>query len=727
MSRPAAHATRAHLPADPHAPQPGAPQSDVPQPHTAASYGSAYDQDLLRQRLRESEDTLRAIRLGETDALLVHGPDGPRVYTLVTADQSYRTLVEQMREAALILSEEGTILYCNARLGVLIGGPAPLARALADLAVPEDREAVAAMLARAGSGDAHGEVRLARSDGKAVSVNLSVSQLRSGTFTGLAAVATDLTEQKRRERAVERERLTNAVLEFAGTAILVCDEAGRIVRGNHAALVLCGEPVIGCNFADALPIGVTYDQLRESKEEAREVKLCRPHQAELCLLVSARRIGNGAPEDGWWVVTLADLTERERLREAEQRARDRLQGLQEVTAGLSAAASPDQVATVMVGAGRSCLGATAGMVALLTDDGCALRIVAAAGYPESLIEQCSSFAADAEGAIALALRSQQITPFASSAERLRRFGGSGPIGLEAGLVAPLVIDGRNLGVLTFSYAAEHAWANEELALTAALAQQCAQALERAQLYASEHAARAAAEEANRTKSDFLNVMSHELRTPLNSVLGYADLLLMEVKGSLTESQKLPVERIRASALHQLSLVEEILGYARLEAGSEHLRLTAVDVGQLVRDVAEFIGPEASRRSIAITVDLAQDAELKLISDPCKLRQILLNLAANGMKFTRAGSVRLAAAWDADGWLCVHVQDTGPGIPQEDLPRIWEPFTQLDSSATREFGGAGLGLAIVRRLVEFVGGRITVDSALGQGSTFTVRLPKKPPL
>jgi PAS domain S-box-containing protein len=238
--------------------------------------GEAAELETLRARLQDAEETLRAIRHGEADALLVTGSEGPQVYTLVTADQSYRTLVEQMRDAALILSGDGAILYCNARLGALLGyaAAAPAGRRFLDLVAPESRAAVGALLASGARGEAAEEARLTRCDGGAVPVQLSVGPIHTGGFSGLALTASDLTERKRRERAAERERLTDAVLEFAGTAILVCDAAGTIIRCNPAAVELCGGGLIGRAFEEVLPVGVLYAELRHlGAEEQREARL----------------------------------------------------------------------------------------------------------------------------------------------------------------------------------------------------------------------------------------------------------------------------------------------------------------------------------------------------------------------------------------------------------------------------------------------------------------------
>ena len=271
----------------------------------------------------ESQETVRAIRLGEIDALVMETPEGPRVYTLVSADESYRTLVEQMAEAALILNESGLILYSNVRLSVILARPhASLAgHHLADLALAEDRPALVELLAEAAGGQAAAEIRFLGEADEPVPIRVSASPLRSPGFAGLAVVAADLSEQKRRDRAAEQERLTEAVLQSAGTGILVCDSRGTVIRANLEARSFCGGEVVGRPFEAAVPAGVTFPELAAGGGEYTQPLTLRAGGGDdRIVLLGARRIGE-APDGGWWVVTLADVTARERLIAAEQEAR----------------------------------------------------------------------------------------------------------------------------------------------------------------------------------------------------------------------------------------------------------------------------------------------------------------------------------------------------------------------------------------------------------------------
>jgi signal transduction histidine kinase len=229
-----------------------------------------------------------------------------------------------------------------------------------------------------------------------------------------------------------------------------------------------------------------------------------------------------------------------------------------------------------------------------------------------------------------------------------------------------------------------------------------------------------AQEASRTKSEFLAVMSHELRTPLNAIIGYTDLLELGISGAVSEPQREHLDRIKASSQHLLELVNDILTFSRLEAGREEVHPEPVDYVDLVREVAALAEPLADRKHLSLRVE-APEHPCPGETDARKVRQILLNLLSNATKFTDQGGVRLEAE-ESEDRIIFRVRDTGIGIPRERLAQIWEPFWQVEQSQTRTADGTGLGLSVVRRLTNLLGGRVDVASTPGEGSAFTVSLP-----
>ena len=236
-----------------------------------------------------------------------------------------------------------------------------------------------------------------------------------------------------------------------------------------------------------------------------------------------------------------------------------------------------------------------------------------------------------------------------------------------------------------------------------------------------HEAKEAAEAANRAKSEFLATMSHELRTPLGIILGYTDLLLEGTFGPLGETQTDPLGRIERSARELLDLITAVLDLSRLEAGRLPLVTQETQVAALLQEIEAETQTlqELSRLTFAWDIE---EPLLRFSTDPGKLKVVLKNLIGNAVKFTKAGGITVAAR-PHQGGVELRVTDTGIGIPQEELRVIFEPFRQIEDSATRQYGGTGLGLYIVKRLLEVLGGTITVESENGRGSTFRVWLPQ----
>jgi signal transduction histidine kinase len=240
--------------------------------------------------------------------------------------------------------------------------------------------------------------------------------------------------------------------------------------------------------------------------------------------------------------------------------------------------------------------------------------------------------------------------------------------------------------------------------------------------AEAEAARAEAESANGAKSDFLAVMSHELRTPLSAIMGYQELLSDGISGPINEHQAQQLGRIKASARHLLSLIDEILTFTRIDAGREEVELAETSVTSVLKEAAELIDPLAKEKRLPVEI-VPPQPDIVLETDTTKVRQMIVNLLSNAVKFTDGGRITLSAQQQGEE-VMINVADTGIGISEEYLQRIFEPFWQLEQKATRRAGGTGLGLTVTKRLAMLLGGDVSVRSRPEEGTTFTISLPTR---
>jgi len=413
-------------------------------------------------------------------------------------------------------------------------------------------------------------------------------------------------------------------------------------------------------------------------------------------------------------------------RRAAERAAEQNARLQAVTAAMSEARTPDEVADAALTQCMEALGAAAGWMGQLSADGARVELLRASGFPDAVMEQFRSVPLEMPIPLTDAVRTASILTLESREELERLYPGVPDSGQRsrfgAWAVVPMAVEGRVVGSMVLNFAAPRGFDEEIRGFLLAVGRQSALALERARLFEAERRARAEAEAANRAKFEFLTTMSHELRTPLNAIAGYVDLLDLEIRGPITPLQREDLERIRRSQTHLLGLINDVLNFARIETGHVNFALEDVPLDALLTEVEALIAPQVGARGLAYAYRRF-DPAATVRADPEKLRQIVLNLLSNAVKFTPPGGrVTLSCVAD-DGVVRVHVADTGIGIPGDKLGTIFEPFVQVNAGYTRTSEGTGLGLSISRDLARAMGGELTVESLEGGGSTFTLTLPR----
>jgi signal transduction histidine kinase len=296
-------------------------------------------------------------------------------------------------------------------------------------------------------------------------------------------------------------------------------------------------------------------------------------------------------------------------------------------------------------------------------------------------------------------------------------------GLRASLIVPLLGSEGALGALVLQRRGTGEFAPSVVSLMQSFADQSAIALENARLFEEIAQQSRELEIASQHKSQFVANMSHELRTPLAAILGYAELIqegFYEPQGPKSLDA---LGRIRSNGKHLLGLINTVLDIAKIEAGQFKLNLAEYALENVVETVRAATEALAENKKLGLKTDAARSLPIGL-GDEQRLTQVLLNLVGNAIKFTDVGEVRITAGAENDQF-AITVADTGPGIPSEEQTRIFEQFHQVDSSNTKAKGGTGLGLAIAKQIIELHGGRIWVESALGKGATFQLRLPIRP--
>ncbi|WP_409573622.1 PAS domain S-box protein [Kouleothrix sp.] len=562
---------------------------------------------------------------------------------------------------------------------------------------------------------------------------------------------TDITARTRAERELQHAEARFAIAFDASPAGMLITRAAdsAVVDMNDSFLQMLDytrAEVIGTHWrAQASPDEQTryaplINKTRAESGLASQELVLRTKMGELrTLLVSATRLRR-ADEDCFLSMYI-DITERVRAQTLAQRTIERLASLRAIEQAILQQHAPTTIAETVVERIRTFIPCQRASVFLYDRATASAWVIAVSGEKLSRLSVGAHIplpldalpAAFLQGApwVEPDLHAQahlaDVSPVLATAR------------LRAMLSIPLIVEHQLSGALSLFATTPGAFTDEHVTIAQEIGEMLALALQQARLVDSlqqELAARSRAEQALivehtrvvQLKNEFMATMSHELRTPLSAVLGHTQLLLENAYGPLAAEQRGAIEQLEHSAQDLLALINDILDYTRLESGKLALTIEPSDAQSLCYTSVRAVAAEARRKRISISTQL-DGAVVTLLADGMRLHQILVNLLSNAVKFTpEGGKVGLELRGDADAQsVTFTVWDTGIGIAEADLGRLFQPFGQLDSRLNRKYGGTGLGLALVKRLAEAHGGGVAVESAVGQGSRFSITLPWQEPL
>ena len=558
------------------------------------------------------------------------------------------------------------------------------------------------------------------------------------TLTGLVATSlqnADLFEaQRSAEQAVrESQQRLSLLVQQSPMAVIEWNTDFEVVAWNEAA-----EQIFGYSSQEAIghhAAGLIVP------EEARDI-VNEIWQGLLTQTGGSRSTNDNFTKDGrtitceWYNSPLvggdgnvlgiaslvADISERQRAQAEIQKRATELQTVAEVGTAAATILEPEALLFQVVELTKSNFNLYHAHIYLADNTGKTLQLAAGAGEAgKQMVAQGWSIPADSEASlVARAFRTRQgaiVNDVQAAPDFLPN-----PLlpNTRAELAIPLIVGDRVLGVLDVQSDQVDHFTQQDVIIQTTLAAQIATALDNARLFRETQGVANELRQIDGLKSEFLANMSHELRTPLNSIIGYTQLLLMDLEGEIQEDSYQDMQAIETNSKHLLSLINDILDLAKIEAGRLELNKEPLEVDLLL---------DAARNNNAglfidspLTFNVATEAGLpKIQADHIRITQVLNNLISNASKFTEEGGVTVRA-FKENGNVCIAITDTGIGISQEDLDTIFERFRQVDGSFTRRAEGTGLGLPITRHLAEMHGGTLDVHSILGEGSTFTVRLP-----
>jgi PAS domain S-box-containing protein len=672
------------------------------------------------------------------------------------ADEQLRllkTAIEQSNESVMIMTAQldppgPQIVYVNSAFTKMTGYTFEevIGKTTRILAGPKTDRAVLDRLRKdcAAGRVFHGETIKYRKDGSEFHLEWTAGPVRDerGEVTHFVATQRDVTERRRIEEELRRsEGEFRSLFELSTIGMAQVSRDFKYIRVNRKFCQMLGyseHELLRLTFLDVThpddrevsAVQVSAGFAGELAESHLEKRYMRKDGEIIWALVNWAIIPDAEGRPLHTVASVQDITARKRA-EAEREAAlaraeaaradaeyaaERIRRLQSVTDSALAPLALDDLLREMLGHIRKLLDADAAAILLLADDGQSLVVRATIGTEDEAMGLSIPVGQGVSGSIA-ASRAPLVVEDLSAVEVvnpfLRRYARS-LIG------APLIVESRLIGVIHADTAQTRRFTVDDVRMLQLAADRIALAIEQARLYEVERRARRQAEEANRSKDEFLAVVSHELRTPLNAILGYATLLR---RGGL-DARKVEqaAEVIERSGKAQAQLIDNLLDTASIISGELRLDVGPMDLVTVIAEEVQTIQPAANAKGISVQTDLSKEVG-QITGDYARLRQVVWNLLSNAVKFTRQGGLVEVRLERIDPHICITVSDTGAGIRSDFLPYVFDRFRQADASSVREHGGAGLGLSLVKHLVELHGGTIDVASeGEGRGTTFKILLP-----
>jgi PAS domain S-box-containing protein len=545
-------------------------------------------------------------------------------------------------------------------------------------------------------------------------------------------------EQRRAELQQGEARLRTLV-ENAPEAIIVVDLAtGLFAEPNENATKLYGLPreeLVKVGPAQMSP--PNQPDGRDSTEKAME-KIGEAMQGGVPVFEWIHRNAQGQdfpcevrlvrlPSQRPQVrATVTDITERKRNQEILAQRADQLETVATLSSTASTVLDPDKLLQAVVDLSKERFGLYHAHIYLADNSWQTLLLASGAGeVGRKMVAEEHSIPIDTEKSlVARAVRERQSV----IANDVRSQPDFLPNPLlpdtRAEMAVPMIVGDNVLGVFDVQSDTLNGFSKEDAAIYTTLASQVAIALQNARLYVEQAATLTQLRELDRLKSSFLANMSHELRTPLNSILGFTDVMLEGLDGQLTDYMDNDLRLIQKNGQHLLHLINDVLDMAKIESGRMNLHPEKFKVHSVLDEVTSITSTLASEKNLSLFIEESSDQEIEIYADNTRLRQVMINLVNNSIKFTEKGKISICVKPMDGARLSISVKDTGIGIPSDKLDAVFQEFTQVDTSTTRKAGGTGLGLPISRRLVEMHGGRLWAESTgvEGEGSTFHVELP-----